>query len=158
WVPVDAAPSIPVLIFAAGVSLISGVLVGVAPAWMASRADPIDALRGANRAGGHQRGVFGAPKTLGGAQAGGSPVVLSAASMLGQSLRNLEHQNFGFDTRGRFLVSIDPRLSNYRQEQLVPLFRNIEERLRTIPGIRMASPALYGPLSGGYWAHDIRVE
>ena len=64
-------------------------------------------------------------------------VLLSAAAMLGQSLRNLEHQNFGFDTRGRYLVSIDPKISSYRQEQLVPLFREIEGRLRAIPGVRM---------------------
>ena len=81
-------------------------------------------------------------------QAAVSLVLLSAAAMLGQSLRNLEHQNFGFETSGRYLVSIDPKLSNYRQEQLVPLFREIEDHLRAIPGVRMASPVLYAPMSG----------
>ena len=55
WVPVDAAPSIPVLLFALGVSLITGVAFGIAPAWMTSRADPIEALRGASRAVGANR-------------------------------------------------------------------------------------------------------
>ena len=91
----------------------------MAPAWMTSRADPIEALRGASRStGGNRRW---APKTLVIVQAAVSVVLLSAAAMLGQSLRNLEHQNFGFDTRGRYLVSIDTKISNYRQEQLVPL-------------------------------------
>jgi ABC-type antimicrobial peptide transport system permease subunit len=49
WVPVDAAPSTPVLLFALGISVISGVVFGVAPAWMTSHAEPIEALRGANR-------------------------------------------------------------------------------------------------------------
>lgn len=78
--------------------------------------------------------------------------------MLGQSLRNLERQNFGFDTSGRYLVSINPKLSDYKQERLVPLFREIEDRLRAIPGVRMVSPALYAPLSGYSWDHDIRIE
>lgn len=55
WVPVDAAPSTPVLLFALGISLITGVLFGIAPAWMTSHADPIEALRGASRSAGSSR-------------------------------------------------------------------------------------------------------
>ena len=156
WVPVDAAPSIPVLLFALGVSLITGVAFGIAPAWMTSRADPIEALCGASRAVGANRRW--ALKTLVIVQAAVSVVLLSAAAMLGQSLRNLEHQNFGFDTRGRYLVSIDPKISSYRQEQLVPLFREIEGRLRAIPGVRMVSAVLEAPMAGWVWPHDIRIE
>jgi len=156
WVPVDAAPSTPVLLFALGISVITGVLCGIAPAWMTSHADPIEALRGAGRSAGGNR--TWAQKTLVAVQAAVSLVLLSAAAMLGQSLRNREHQNFGFDTSERYLVSIDPKLSNYRQEQLAPLFRDIEDRLRAIPGVRMASPALYAPMSNYDWSHDIRIE
>jgi len=45
--------------------------------------------------------------------------------MLGQSLSNLEHQNFGFDTAGRYLVSIDTKTPNYTQDLLLPLYRDI---------------------------------
>ena len=41
-----------------------------------------------------------------------SIVLLSAAALLGKSLRNLEHQNFGFATEGRYLVSINPTLGD----------------------------------------------
>lgn len=47
--PIDAKLSLPVLAFAFTVSLITGVLFGVAPAWFTSHADPVEALRGANR-------------------------------------------------------------------------------------------------------------
>jgi putative ABC transport system permease protein len=83
--------------------------------------------------------------------------LLSAAAMLGQSLRNLEHQDFGFDSRGRYLVSIDPKVSNYKQEELSPLFQEIEGHLRAIPGVRMVSEALHAPMTGA-WTHDIRIE
>ena len=59
WVPVDAAPSTPVLLFALGISLITGVVFGMAPAWMTSHAEPIEALRGANRSVAGSRGIFG---------------------------------------------------------------------------------------------------
>src|SRR5204862_6160790 len=81
----------------------------------------------------------------------------SAAAMLGQSLHNLEHQNLGFAADGRYLVSIDSKLSNQPQEQLLPLFREIETRLRALPGVRTACAALYAPRSGSYWSHDVRM-
>jgi putative ABC transport system permease protein len=156
WVPLDAAPSTPVLLFALGISVITGVVFGIAPAWMTLRAEPLEALRGVNRSmGGNRHWV---QKILVILQAAVSLVLLSAAAMLGQSLRNLEHQNFGFETSGRYLVSIDPRISGYQQEQLAPRFREIEDRLRTIPGVHMVSAILEAPLSGWVWPHDIRIE
>jgi putative ABC transport system permease protein len=156
WVPVDPVPSTPVLLFALGTSVITGVVFGIAPAWMSSHVDPIEALGGVNRSlGGHRHW---AQKTLVIIQTAVSVVLLSSAAMLGQSLRNLEHQNFGFETSGRYVVGIDPRVSDYKQEQLVPLFREVEDRLRTIPGVRMVGAILEAPLSGWVWPHDIRIE
>jgi putative ABC transport system permease protein len=159
-VPVDAAPSPPVLLFALGISLVTGVVFGIAPAWMTAHAEPIEALRGANRSLGGNRGIFGtagAPKALVIVQVAVSLVLLSAAAMLGQSLRNREHQNFGFDSHGRYLSSMDAKLSNYKPEELSSLFQEIEKHLRAIPGVRMVSSALHAPMTG-YWTHDIRIE
>ena len=156
WLPVQASPSTPVLIFTLGVSVLTGAIFGIAPAWMTSRAEPVEALRGANRAlggGGHW-----AQKALVIAQAAVSLVLLSAAAMLGGSLLNLEHQNFGFNPSDRYLVSINPMLSNYKQEQLVPLFREIQNRLSAIPGVRGVSSATYAPMSGDQWGYEIRIE
>jgi putative ABC transport system permease protein len=161
WVPVNPAPSAPVLLLALGISVITGLVFGIAPAWMASQTEPIEALRGANRTVHVRRGVWGtaaAQKTLVIVQAAVSLVLVSAAAMLGQSLRNREQQNFGFDTSGRYLVSIDPRISSYKQEQLLPLFREIEDQLRSIPGVRMAGGVLEAPLKGWVWPYHIRIE
>jgi putative ABC transport system permease protein len=161
WVPVDATPSVPVLLFALAISVITGLIFGVAPAWMISHADPMEAMRAASRRVGFNRGVFGsagAQKMLVIMQAAVSLILLSAAAMLGQSLRNLEHQNFGFDSDGRYLVSINPKISSYKQEQLVPLFREIEERLRLIPGVHKVGSVLGAPLNSWVWPHEIRVE
>ena len=156
WVPVNPAPSSPVLLFALGISVITGVIFGIAPAWMTSHAEPLEALRGVNRSVGGNR--HWAQKSLVVAQAALSLLLLSVGAMLGQSLRNLEHQNFGFETSDRYLVSIDPRTSNYKQEQLVPLFREIEDHLRALPGVRSVSSVLEAPLNGWVWPHRIRIE
>jgi putative ABC transport system permease protein len=157
WVPVDPTPSVPVLLFALGISGLTGVVFGIVPAWMSSHAEPIEALRGVKRSGGGRRQHW-AQKTLVIVQTAVSVVLLSSAAMLGQSVHNREHQNFGFETSGRYVVSIDPRISGYKQEQLVPLFREVEDHLRGIPGVRMVSAILEAPLSGWVWPHDIRVE
>jgi putative ABC transport system permease protein len=156
YVPVSAAPSWPVLLFALGVSVLTGVLFGIAPAWMASRADPVEALRGANRSVGG-RGSW-AQKSLVIGQAAMSLILLSAAALLGQSLRNLEHQDFGFETEGRYIAWTNTTLGTYKPEQMEPLFRRIIERIQQIPGVRMASAALYAPMSGDSWNDGIRIE
>jgi predicted permease len=155
YVPIDAAPSLPVLAFAFAVSLLTGVAFGMAPAWMTSHAEPVEALRGANRSAGQK--TRWPQKALVIAQAALSLVLLSAAAMLAQSLRNLEHQNFGFDPSGRYLAEIDPHVAGYQPDQLDLLYRRIEERLKRIPGVKGIAEATYAPMSGDSWNEGIRV-
>jgi putative ABC transport system permease protein len=155
YVPVDAAPSWPVLLFTSGVSLLTGLVFGIAPAWMISHVDPVEALRGANRSVGGAGSL--AQKSLVVIQAAMSLILLSAAALLSQSLRNLEHQNFGFETQGRYIAWINPMLGPYKPEQLEPLFRRIVDQLLETPGVRMAAPALYAPMTGDSWNDGIRV-
>jgi len=156
YVPISATPSFSVLLFTLAMSVFTGILFGIAPAWMTSHADPIEALRGSNRsvAGGRSW----AQRSLVIAQAAMSLVLLSAAALLGQSLRNLQHQKFGFDTQGRYIAWINPSLGNYKPEQMEPLFRQIDDHLQQIPGVRMAAPALYAPMTGDSWNNGVRIE
>ena len=156
YVPLEAAPSWPVLLFTLVVSMLTGVVFGIAPAWMTSHADPAEALRGAGRSVGAGRSW--AQKSLVIAQIAVSIVLLSAAALLGKSLRNLEHQNFGFETKDRYIAWINPMLGNYKPEQMEPMFRQIDDRLLQIPGVRMVAPALYAPMTGDSWNDGIRIE
>jgi predicted permease len=156
YVPIGAMPSWPVLLFTLGISMLTGVIFGIAPAWITSRTDPAEALRGANRSVGAGRSWV--QKSLVIAQVTVSLVLLSAAALLGRSLRNLEHQDFGFETKGRYIAWINPMLGNYKLEQMEPMFRRIDERLLQIPGVRMVAPALYAPMTGDSWNSGIRVE
>ncbi|HTC91699.1 MAG TPA: ABC transporter permease [Bryobacteraceae bacterium] len=156
YVPIDAAPSWPILLFTLGVSVLTGVIFGIVPAWMTSHADPADALRAAGRSVGAGRSLV--QKSLVISQVTVSLVLLSAAAMLGRSLRNLEHQNFGFETRGRYIAWINPMLGDYKPAQMEPMFRQIDDSLMQIPGTRMVAPALYAPMTGDSWNEGIRIE
>jgi predicted permease len=156
YVPITATPSLPVLLFTLCISVLTGVIFGIVPAWVTSHADPVDALRGATRSVGGSRSWT--QKSLVIAQAAMSLVLLSAAALLGKSLRNLQHQNFGFETQDRYIAWINPILGNYKPEELQPLFRQIVDRLRQNPGVRMVAPVLYAPMTGDSWNDGIRVE
>jgi predicted permease len=155
-VPIEASPSLPVLLFALGVSLLTGICFGVAPAWVSSHAEPLDALRGTNRS---VSGRTSLPqKTLVVTQAAISLVLVSAAVMLSQSLRNMEHQSFGFETKDRIIAWIDGPLASYQVNQLENLYERMQERLQRIPGVRSVGMMQWAPMSGDNWNTSIRVE
>jgi predicted permease len=156
FVPIDAAPSLPILLFTFGLSILTGVFFGSVPAWITSHTDPAEALRGAGRSIGAGRSWV--QKSLVIAQIAVSVILLSSAALLGRSLRNLEQQNFGFETRDRYIAWINPMLGSYKPQEMEPLFRRIDDRLLQIPGVRMVSPALYAPMTGDSWNDAVRIE
>jgi predicted permease len=154
-VPIHASPSAPILLFTFAVSLITGVAFGMAPAWMATRADPIEALRGANRS--TTRSGSLPRKALVIFQAALSLVLLSSAGLLTAALRNLENQDLGFDQERRTLVKIDPQLGGYQVEQLDTLYRRLHDSFAGMPGVAAVSMCMYSP-QGGDWYHSVYVD
>ena len=156
YVPIHAAPSLPVLGFALAVSLGTGMLFGAAPAWMNAKAEPVEALRGANRSTG-RRGTWG-QKSLVVVQAALSLVLLCAAGLLTRSLSNMQRQHFGFETNYRYILHIDPQMAGYKPEQLEPLYRQLHENLSAIPGVKEVSFSLYSPMEGDNWGEGVFIE
>jgi predicted permease len=154
FLPISTTPSLLVLGFAFSLSLLTGVIFGAAPAWLATRTDPADALRGTGR-GNVDRSTF-ARKALLVVQATLSVVLVAGATMLGRSLNKLEHQDFGFQIKNRVEVSLNNPPSSYTLPQLQSMYRLLEERLRAIPGIQGADVALYNPLTDN-WGELIMV-
>ena len=156
YLPIDATPSPAILGFAFGVSLLTGVLFGTAPAWVTAHARPIDALRGANRSTRHS-GLW-TQKILVILQAGISLALLCAAGLLIQSLANLQDQHFGFQTANRYILHIDPQMAGYKADQSEVFFRQLHDALREVPGVRQVSWSLYSPMEGDNWGEEVFVE
>jgi predicted permease len=154
-VPVSAAPSLPVLGFTFLVSLLTGIIFGVGPAWLASRSDPAEALRGATRA---TRDKSALPqKSLIVVQAALSLVLLVTAGLLTQSLRNLQNQQYGFERQGRILVPLNPFSAGYKTEQLPGLYQQLEDRFSHMPGVISESLSLYTAQQGNNWGEGIHI-
>ncbi len=157
FVPIHATPSLPVLAFAFAVSLLTGILFGIAPAWMTTKTDPAEALRGANRSTG--RNSRWGQKSLVVAQAALSLVLLCAAGLLIRSLDNMRRQNFGFETANRYVLHINPQMAGYKPPQLESLYRQLHDSLGTIPGIEKMSFSLYSPMEGdSTWGAKVFIE
>jgi predicted permease len=155
YLPIATRPSPMVLGFAFGLSLLTGLLFGAAPAWFATRTDPIDALRGAGRSTGDRSSL--ARKALLIAQGTISVVLVAGSTMLARSLDNLQSQNFGFEIEDRVLVAVNRLPANYTLDRLTALYRDVEERLERLPGVRGAGLALYNPLTDN-WGEMILVS
>jgi predicted permease len=156
YVPLHATPSLAVLGFAFLLSLVTGIIFGAAPAWITSRSDPADALRGAGRSTGDRSSV--PRKSLVVIQVALSVVLLIGAGLLTESLRNVENQNFGFEPQHRLIVRVNPALAGYKPSQLYGLYQQLEQRLPQIPGVISASYSLYSPMRGDNWGFGFHIE
>jgi predicted permease len=156
YVPIDATPSLPVLAFAFAVSLVTGIFFGVAPAWVTAHADPIDALRDSSRT--VKRSGLWTQKALVIVQAAVSLMLLCAAALLTQSLRNLQHRDFGFNTANRYILHIDPQMAGYKVTQVDALYRQLHDTLAAIPGVKAVAYSTYSPMEGDNWGTTIYFE
>jgi len=156
YIPINASPSLPVLGFAFAVSLVTGVLFGVAPAWMTAHANPIEALRGANRST-RARGLW-TQKILVVLQAAVSLALLCAAGLLIRSLTNLQHQHFGFQTQNRYILHIDPAMAGYKADQSDVFYRQLHDTLAAIPGVTEVTYSILSPMDGDNWGQGVYIE
>jgi predicted permease len=156
YLPIQASPSLPVLLFAFALSLVTGAVFGIVPAWITSHSDPAEALRGVNRS---TRDSASLPqKALIVLQAALSLVLLVGAGLLTQTLRNLERQNFGLQTTGRYVFHLDPAAAGYKVETLPNFDEQLEQQMRAIPGVENVGLALYSTLEGNNWGEGVRIE
>jgi len=155
-VPIQARPSLPVLGFAFALSLLTGIVFGIAPAWVSSYSEPAEALRGINRAT-RDRSSF-PQKSLIVFQAALALVLLAGAGLLTESLRNLERQNFGLFTANRYVAHLDPAGAGYTAQRLPTLYQQFEQRFSALPGVQSVGLAIFSPLEGGSWGDCVFVE
>jgi predicted permease len=154
FLPIGIAPSPTALGFSFALALLTGMIFGAAPAWVATRTDPGEVLRGSGRAISAHSSF--ASKTLLAVQACLSVVLVAGATMLARSLDKLENQDFGYQVNGRVLVGVNNPPATYTLPRLNALYRQLEDRLNRLPGVQGSGMALYNPLTNN-WGEMIYV-
>jgi predicted permease len=145
FLPISPWPS---PLFAFVVALLTGMIFGAAPAWFATRTDPVEALRGAGRSTADRSGFTRIALLV--LQTALSVALMAGATMLARSLSNLENQNFGFRTENRLIVTLLRPPSGYSVPQLEAVYRRLELGMSTIPGVKGSGLALYNPLTDNW--------
>jgi macrolide transport system ATP-binding/permease protein len=155
-VPIDAAPSPLVIAFALALSLLTGILFGVAPAWIAAQAEPAEALRTGTRttSGGAsllQRGLVVLQAAL-------SLVLLVGAGLFTQSLNKLQSADMRLDSKNRYIIHINPQAAGYPQTEVESLYRTMEAQFHALPGVVKVGIATYTPMEDNNWSNSIQVQ
>jgi len=144
-----------VLAFTAAISLLTGILFGLAPALRSLRRDLTPALKdgsGASIAGssGARRRWWSMGNVLVVIQTALAIVVLTVAGLLVHTLTNLKTLNPGFDTRNTLTFGLDPRLAGYKSPQVDNLYRELQHQIGALPGVTAVSYS-QGALLSGFW-------
>jgi macrolide transport system ATP-binding/permease protein len=155
-VPIHANPSITVVGFAFALSLVTGVLFGVAPAWIAAQAQPADVLRSGSRT--KTTGATLLQRSLVVLQAALSLVLLVGAGLFAQSLNKLQSTDLKLDSKDRYIVHMNPQAAGYSTTQVEALYREMEERFHAIPGVTKVGIASYTPMEDNNWGTAVQIQ
>jgi putative ABC transport system permease protein len=152
-IPLESQASLhwPVLFFTLGLSLLTGLAMGLYPAWQSSRADLVDGLKDGGRAISGSRGQHRFRRGLVAAQVGLSVVLLAAAAMLVSSFVRLSRQEAGFRSDHVWVGGIGLPPAQYPDVAARARFvERVVNELQTSPGVGAVSVAGAVPLSGNY--------
>jgi predicted permease len=155
-VRLSSHPDLRVLGFALGVSLLTALVFGTIPAWRLADIDPTRGLAQNTRHFAGSTTRFSLGKSLVVLQVAISLVLVIGAGLLTRTLANLRNFYPGFDRDNMLLFSVDPTVIGYKD--VVPLYERVLSRVRAVPGVRMASLSVHGPLSTNVSTTTVRVQ
>src|SRR5690242_1801547 len=145
-----------VLLFSLCVSLFAGAIFGLAPALQATRPGLSQALRETSAQGGAARTRLRSVLVV--AQIAISLVVLIAAGLVVRTLQRLQTMNPGFDPQNALTMSFDLGLQGYDEQRGQQFYRQLTERVQSLPGVKSATVSSYIPLSLNYNSRNIFIE
>jgi predicted permease len=156
----DVQPDVRVLAFTLVITLLTGLLCGLAPALRGARMNLVPALKGtanvSDARASSRRWGLGSKLTM--CQVALSVVAVVGAGLLMRTLTNLKGIDPGFNTEKLLLFGLDPALSGYKSAQIQSLYRDLEGRLGSLPGVISVAHSSGTFLSGHSWNDDIRIE
>ena len=147
-----------VVAFAAGLSILTGVVFGLFPALHATRADLVTTLRSNSGKHSSTRGAVQFRSSLVTAQIALSMALLIGAGLFVRSLLNVSRVNLGLSIENVVTFSVSPERNGYTREQSRQFFQRAEESLGAIPGVTGVTETMVGLLAGNSWGNDVEVD
>lgn len=148
--PIQVGPNARVLLFTFGLSLVTGVLFGLAPALRMTHLDLAPSLReGKGTARSQTRSRLGQLLVAG--QVALALFLMIGAGLFVRTLQKLEQTGPGFDAARVVLLNLDSDASNFKGPAVEKMHRQLEERLRGLPGVQAASFSSSSNFNEGRW-------
>ncbi|HKD50184.1 MAG TPA: ABC transporter permease [Candidatus Acidoferrum sp.] len=154
---VDLSPDTRVFVFAAGITLLAGVLFGLTPAFRATRISLVQGLQGGVRQGQTQSSPNRVRNGLVVSQVVLSTVLLFVAGLFTHSLRELLSAELGFRPEHVLVLSVDPTLIGYQGPRLMDLYKELLQHARAVPGVMSVSLSQNGLVSDATWGNIVSV-
>jgi predicted permease len=147
-----------VVAFAAGLSILTGLLFGMFPALHSTRSDLVSTIR--SNAGNLSvtRGAARFRTSLVTAQIALSMALLIAAGLFLKSLVNVSRVDLGVRVDNIITFSVSPALNGYEPEHRHRLMQQIEDELAAVPGVTSVTSAMVGLIAGSNWGTDVNVQ
>jgi predicted permease len=155
---IDLHPDLRVLLFTIGISLVTGVIFGLAPAIQASRPDLVVELKERSGAPAGSNRIFSLRNCLVAAQVALSLIALIGAGLFLRSMQNAQRTNPGFDADHLASISFDLGAQGYTEERGRQFQRTVLERAASVPGVSGATLAGSVPLFNGGFARTVFLE
>ena len=146
-----------VLLYSFILSAVSGLLLGIAPAWAASRPRLTNALKGEDALARPGRRVS-LRNLLVVAQIAMSVVLLCMTGLFLRSLQSAANIDIGFRTQNLLLMSIDPRVHGYTPARTTAFLTQLQQRVAALPGVQSAVVSDVAPLNGGNRSDGFQVD
>jgi len=140
-----------VLGFTLAVSLLTGVLFGLAPAWRATSLDLNSTLKQSGRTTGSMSRLS---KGLLVVQVAVSALLLVGAGLFIRTLYNLQRVNLGFNQENLLIFSVQPERNGYKDEQLLRFYQQLFDRFDHLPGVRSVTFAKVPLIANDNWFFD----
>ena len=162
--PSEAATTLPVridgavLLFAAVVTLGTGLLFGLFPALNSTRPDLLSALKAQAGQPGGSRSAKIFRSTLATLQIAISMALLACAGLFTKSLINVSRVELGFNIENLITFGVSPELNGYNTERTKQFFERLEDALAAQPGVIGVTAALVPAIGGSNWGNNVSVE
>lgn len=147
-----------VLAFGVGMTLLTGLLFGLYPAWSAARGSVAATLKEDSNNSSSSRGGVRARQALVTGQVAISLLLLIPMGLFLKSLVNLMREDLGIRTENLITFGLSPELNNYKFDRCRRLFERAEEELSAIPGVTGVTVSMVPLVSGSNWGNSIVVE
>ena len=143
--------------FTLAIALLTGIIAGLVPAWQASRTDLAVTLKEGGRSA-HASSRHWLRSALVVSQVAVSLILLISAGLFVRTARNTVDIDMGFELENRLVVAMDPEIRQYDEPRGRIFYRELLDRVRTMPGVISASTGRFLPIGFGNGIQEVYVE